>query len=112
MTGFPFKKQQESQMTGFPFKNIIDRHYKQLNTFMGAACFRENSAFWDFFEHVDLNFGLTCNRLLTRKHNRLTPETAQNFFSAACLRENAGFWEFFEHIDLNFGLTCNRLVTI
>ena len=67
-------------MTGFSFKNIIDRHHKQLKTFLGAACIRENSAFWDFFEHVDLNFGLTCNRLLTRKHNRLAPETAQNAF--------------------------------
>ena len=69
-----------SELTGFPFKNIIDRHYKQLKTFLGAACFRENSAFWDFFEHVDLNFGLTCNRLLTRKHNRSAPETAQSAF--------------------------------
>ena len=39
MTGFPFKKQQESQMTGFPFKK------QQESQMTGIASFQ---LFWGF----------------------------------------------------------------
>ena len=51
-----------------------------LNVFFSAACLRKHSGFGDFFEHVDLNFGLTCNRLLTRKHNMIPQIGTTNAF--------------------------------